>query len=499
MNIILALDQGTTSCRAIAFDHDATIMSSAQREFTQFFPETGHVEHDAEEIWRVQSAVAAEVIANLGTRNAQIAAIGITNQRETTVLWNRATGVPIAPAIVWQDRRTTNMCNALAEAGYTKMICDKTGLIIDAYFSATKLKWLLDHVPNARECAERGELAFGTMDSWLIFKLTQGKVHATDVSNASRTMLFNIRTLAWDDDLLKLMDIPRSVLPKIVSSSGFIGETACPELPPGIPITGVAGDQQAALFGQACHQPGMAKNTYGTGCFMLMNTGETPHLATVSSGLLTTIAWRLQDQPAVYALEGSVFIAGAAVQWLRDGLGIIAASGDVEALAAAVPDTGGVVFVPAFAGLGTPYWDSSARGAIVGLTRSTTKAHIARATLEAIAFQSAEVLNTMQEHAGIALRELRVDGGATVNHLLMQTQADALGVKVIRPRVTETTALGSAYLAGLAIGFWSDQNEIASRWALDAVFEPLINREAAAAKLTQWQLAVERSRGWVTT
>ena len=499
MKAILALDQGTTSSRAVLFDHGGDVLAIAQREFTQHFPQPGWVEHDAREIWLTQLKVAAESIARYSQfahAPAEIAAIGITNQRETTVLWERSSGEPVGPAIVWQDRRTAEFCGLIKTRGQEQAIRAKTGLVVDAYFSGTKLKWLLDHVPNARDRAARGELAFGTIDSWLIWNLTAGKVHATDVSNASRTLLFNIHTLDWDDDLLKLFDIPRSVLPKIVSSSEVIGTTACDGVPNGIPIGGVAGDQQAALFGQACHQPGMAKNTYGTGCFMLMNTGE--HAVTSRHRLITTVAWRLgrkSGHQTHYALEGSVFVGGAAVQWLRDGLGIIGSSAEIEALAASVPDTGGVYVVPAFAGLGAPHWDSSARGVILGLTRGSNRAHIARATLDAIAYQSAELATAMREDAGISLAELRVDGGASVNNLLMQFQADLLGVNVVRPKNTETTALGAAYLAGLAIGFWDTPAEIAAMWAKERTFVPGATRAQAASRMQRWQRAVERSRG----
>ena len=493
MSAILSLDQGTTSSRAIVFDHGGSILSRAQREFNQFFPQPGWVEHDALEIWRTQLAVAADAIAQAQQAGHDIVAIGITNQRETTVLWDRATGMPLAPAIVWQDRRTADFCNELKASGHETLIGNKTGLVIDAYFSGTKLKWLLDHIPGARERAARGELAFGTIDSWLLWCLTTGKVHATDVSNASRTMLFNIHTLDWDDELLALLDIPRSILPNIVSSSGVVGTTSCEGLPAGIPIAGIAGDQQAALFGQACHQPGMAKNTYGTGCFMLMNTGAAP--VPSRHRLLTTVAWRIGNTTH-YALEGSVFMGGATIQWLRDGLGIIEKSSDVEALAASVIDTGGVYLVPAFAGLGAPHWDPTARGSILGLTRGSTRAHIARAAVEAIAFQSAELATAMQQDAGIALTELRVDGGASNNNMLMQFQADLLGTPVVRPRITETTALGAAYLAGLAIGFWQSQDEIATLWAKDRVFLPTWARDSAAAQMQGWLKAVEKSKGF---
>ncbi len=491
-SMILAFDQGTTSSRAMVFDRSAHILATAQQEFTQHFPHAGWVEHDAGEIWATQLQVAQRALAKIP--EATVAAIGITNQRETTVLWDRATHRPIAAAIVWQDRRTASFCDELKAMGHEQMIREKTGLVIDAYFSGTKLKWLLDNVSAARERAARGELAFGTIDSWLIFKLTEGKVHATDVSNASRTMLFNIHALDWDNELLALMDIPRNVLPQIVSSSAVLGHTACEGLPKGIPIAGVAGDQQAALFGQACHQPGMAKNTYGTGCFMLMNTGETPVAS--RNRLLTTVAWRIGNTTA-YALEGSVFMAGAAVQWLRDGLGILEKSSDIELLANSVADSGGVYLVPAFVGLGAPYWDQNARAAILGLTRGSTKAHIARATIEAIAFQSAELGHAMRNDAAMALTELRVDGGAAVNNLLMQFQADLLGIPVVRPTVTETTALGAAFLAGLAVGYWRDQDEIAALWSREHTFTPLLSRALADEKMRGWRRAVERSQAWV--
>ena len=495
MKAILALDQGTTSSRALLFDRNGDILTTSQCEFSQHFPKPGWVEHDAMEIWQSQRRVAAETIGKSALAANDIGAIGITNQRETTVLWDRASGTPVAPAIVWQDRRTADFCEALKREGLENTIREKTGLVIDAYFSGTKLNWLLEHIPGARQRAMRGELAFGTIDSWLIWQLTSGKVHATDVSNASRTMLFNIHTLTWDDELLRAMDIPRSVLPKIVSSSEIIGETDCEGLPRGILIGGVAGDQQAALFGQACHRLGMAKNTYGTGCFMLMNTGGAP--VTSTHKLISTVAWRLAGKPAQYALEGSVFVAGAAVQWLRDGLGIIEQSSDVEALAASVPDAGGVLVVPAFVGLGAPYWDPTARGAILGLTRGSTRAHIARAAIESIAFQSADLAGAMREDAGIPLAELRVDGGASVNDFLMQFQADLLGVNVVRPKITETTALGAAYLAGLAVGFWKTQEEIASLWATQRTFVPKLAKSEADARIASWRQAVERTKNWV--
>lgn len=497
MKAILSLDQGTTSSRALLFDRNGHILALAQQEFTQYFPQPGWVEHDGEEIWRTQLRVTQSALQQSALDSADIGAIGITNQRETTILWDRISGKPVAPAIVWQDRRTAAICDQLKAEGHENRIREKTGLVVDAYFSGTKLRWLLDHVPGAREKASRGELAFGTVDSWLIWKLTGGKLHATDVSNASRTMLFDIHRLEWDDDLLRMLDIPRSVLPQIVSSSDIIGHTACEGLPTGIPIGGVAGDQQAALFGQACHDPGMAKNTYGTGCFMLMNTGE--RAVTSQHRLISTVAWQLGGRhggKTNYALEGSVFIGGAAVQWLRDGLGIIGSSAEIEALATSVPDSGGVFLVPAFAGLGAPHWDATARGTILGLTRGSTRAHIARATLDAIAYQSAELAQAMRDDAGIPLSELRVDGGAAVNNLLMQFQADLIGVKVIRPKITETTALGAAYLAGLAVGFWGSTAEIASLWSVDRTFLPGAAREQAQARMQKWMRAVERAKDW---
>ncbi|HNO43735.1 MAG TPA: glycerol kinase GlpK, partial [Ottowia sp.] len=481
MRYVLALDQGTTSSRAIAFDEQGRVAALAQREFAQHFPQPGWVEHDADEIWVSQLAVARDCIQKLAAaqhgqapKAIEIVAIGITNQRETTLLWERATGRPLAPAIVWQDRRTTARCEQLRSQGQAGPIQRQTGLVLDAYFSATKLEWLLDQVPGARARAEAGELAFGTIDSWLIWQLTGGRVHATDPSNAARTMLMNIHTLDWDDQLLRLFHIPRAVLPRIVPSSGVLGETAPVLFGRPIPIAGVAGDQQAATFGQACFAPGMAKNTYGTGCFMLMNTG---HQAVPSRNrLLTTVGWQGSAAGArhrtAYCLEGSVFMAGATVQWLRDGLQMIQTASEIEALAASVPDTGDVFLVPAFAGLGAPDWDGRARGTLVGLTRGSTRAHIARAALEAIALQSADIFGAMSRDSGIALTELRVDGGASRNDLLMQIQADLLGVPVVRPRVTETTALGAAYLAGLATGVWPDGAAIAAQWAVARRFEP---------------------------
>ena len=493
MRAILAFDQGTTSSRAIAFGHDGRVLGSAQQEFRQIFPRPGWVEHDPLEIWRTQRDVATQALGEAGLAARDVGAIGITNQRETTLLWERSTGHPVANAIVWQDRRTASRCDALRQAGHEEAFTRKTGLLLDAYFSGTKLAWLLDNVAGARQRAARGELAIGTVDSWLAWHLSAGAAHVTDASNASRTLLFNIHTLDWDDELLAILDIPRAVLPRVVPSSARIATSACEGLPPGLVLAGIAGDQQAALFGQACHAPGMAKNTYGTGCFLLMNTGTEPSVS--RNRLLATVAWQREGR-ATYALEGSVFIAGAAIQWLRDGLGVIERSADVEALAASVPDTGGVHFVPALSGLGAPYWDPNARGAIVGITRGTTRAHLARATLEAIAFQSAELIEAMAADCAIALKELRVDGGATASNLLMQMQANLLGVPVVRPRVTETTALGAAYLAGLAVGFWKDEAEIAALWSRERVFDPQLSRDAARAKLDTWKRAVERSRDW---
>ena len=494
MKAILSLDQGTTSSRAILFDRNGETLASAQREFTQHFPQPGWVEHDALEIWQTQCRVAAEVIAKSALADSDIGAIGITNQRETTVLWDRTSGLPLAPAIVWQDRRTAAYCEALKRDGMEECVREKTGLVIDSYFSGTKLNWLLNNIPGTRQRAMRGELAFGTIDTWLIWQLSGGKVHATDVSNASRTMLCNIHTLTWDDELLRAMDIPRAVLPKIVSSSEIIGETACDGLPRGLKISGVAGDQQAALFGQACHRSGMAKNTYGTGCFMLMNTGE--HPVASKHKLISTVAWRLANKPAQYALEGSVFIAGAAVQWLRDGLRAIATSADVEPLMQAVPDSGGVYLVPAFVGLGAPYWDPHARGAILGLTRDSRVEHIARAAVEAMAYQTRDVLEVMQEEAGLQLPHLKVDGGAAANALLLQFQADQLGVPVRRPVVAETTALGAAYLAGLAVGYWQGLDDVRRNWALDREFKPAMGAEARERGYKGWRKAVTRSLAW---
>ena len=489
---VLALDQGTTSSRAILYGNDGAPVASAQKEFRQHFPQPGWVEHDANEIWATQNEVMLRAIAKAGALPREIAAIGITNQRETTVVWDRSTGKPIANAIVWQDRRTAGLCDELKAQGKAALIQQKTGLVLDAYFSGTKLKWLLDTVPGARQRAERGELAFGTIDAWLIWNLTNGKLHATDPSNASRTLLYNIHTNSWDDELLRLLDIPRAVLPEVRPSSGAFGEALIDGV--AVPIAGDAGDQQAALFGQACHSPGMAKNTYGTGCFLLLNTGS--KAVTSTNNLLTTTAWQLANSAPQYALEGSVFIGGAVVQWLRDGLRAIKTAADVEALAAEVPDSGGVYLVPAFAGLGAPHWDPYARGAMFGLTRGSGITHIARAALESIAFQSADVLTAMEKDAGFKLTELRVDGGATANNLLMQIQADLLGVPVVRPKVLETTALGAAYLAGLAVGFWKDASDIQRNWQVDRIFEPTLSRDRAGEMMAGWAKAVERSKRW---
>jgi glycerol kinase len=497
MTYILALDQGTTSSRAVLFNRDGHPVATAQKEFTQYFPQPGWVEHDAMEIWQTQKEVMQGVVKKAGIAASQIQAIGITNQRETSVVWDRRTGVPIAPAIVWQDRRTAAFCDRLKQRGQAAGIQHATGLVLDAYFSATKLAWLLDHVPGARQQAAQGHLAFGTIDTWLIWQLTGGRVHATDASNASRTLLFNLHTQAWDPSLLKLFNVPASVLPKVVSSSGVLAETDASLLGVPLPIAGVAGDQQAATFGQACFAPGMAKNTYGTGCFMLMNTGTLPVQS--RNQLLTTVAWQgpsASKHSTAYALEGSVFMAGATVQWLCDGLQIIDKASDVEALAASVPNTGDVHLVPAFAGLGAPDWDGQARGLLIGMTRGTTRAHIARAALEAIAWQVADVFQAMSKDSGLALTELRVDGGASQNNLLMQMQADALGVPVVRARVTETTALGAAYLAGLATGFWTSAADITAQWAQDRCFEPQRPSAERLAGLARWRQAVARSRSW---
>ena len=490
MTYILALDQGTTSSRTIVFDQAGGVVATAQKEFRQIFPKPGWVEHDANEIWATQLSTAQDVLKRANLTASDIAGIGITNQRETTVVWDRETGVPIHHAIVWQDRRTAARCDQLKARGLTATIKRKTGLVVDAYFSGTKLEWMLKNVPGARAKAKAGRLAFGTIDTWLIWNLTGGRVHVTDPSNASRTMLFNLKG-DWDDELLQLLGVPRSLLPEVKSSSEVYGHTTL--LAGSIPIAGIAGDQQAALFGQACTQPGMVKNTYGTGCFMLMNTGTKPTPS--KHNLLTTVAWRIGDRTE-YALEGSIFIAGAVVQWLRDGLGIIKSSSEVEALASQVTDPEGVYLVPAFAGLGAPHWDQYARGLIAGVTRGTTAAHIARAALEGIAFQVADVLRAMEADASIKLKELRVDGGASANNLLMQFQSNLLGVPVVRPRITETTALGAAYLAGLAVGYWKDQKEIAAQWQVDRKFTPSMKAAERKRLETGWRKALDRARRW---
>jgi len=492
MKYLLALDQGTTSSRALVIDNTGKVVGVAQKEFTQIFPQPGWVEHDANEIWASQIGVAADALGRAGASSSDIAAIGITNQRETTVVWDRKTGEPIHNAIVWQDRRTAGFCDKLRADGYDKLVQEKTGLVIDAYFSGTKVNWLLDNVPGARQRAERGELAFGTIDSWLIWKLTNGAVHVTDESNASRTMFLNIHTRDWDDELLKVLNVPRSVLPQVKSSSEVYGEST--GVLAGIPIAGIAGDQQSALFGQMCTKPGMAKNTYGTGSFMLMNTGT--EAVPSKNKLVTTIAWR-QAGETLYALEGSVFITGAVVQWLRDGLKIIRTAPEIEELALSVPDNGGVYFVPAFVGLGAPHWDAYARGTIIGLTRGTTSAHIARAAIEGIAYQVADVLLAMRADSGIKLAELRVDGGACSNNHLMQFQADILGIPVVRPNNTETTASGSAYLAALAVGYYKTLDEIAAQWGIDRTFEPKMSADQREKLQADWTKALGRAKAWL--
>jgi glycerol kinase len=490
---ILSFDQGTTSSRAIIFDKKGAIISTAQKEFTQIFPQPGWVEHDANEIWSTQLGVATEAVLKAGLTIHDIAAIGITNQRETTVVWDRDTHQPICNAIVWQDRRTADYCDKLKKDGSANMIREKTGLVTDAYFSGTKVKWILDNVEGARDKAQKGELCFGTIDSWLLWKLTNGKVHATDVSNASRTLLYNIHTLEWDKELLKLFGIPANMLPEVRSSSEIYGHTENILTAASIPVSGIAGDQQSALFGQMCTQPGMVKNTYGTGCFMLMNTGSKP--VTSNNNLLTTIAWKV-DGVVQYALEGSVFIGGAVVQWLRDGLKIIQTSGDVEALATKVTDNGGVYVVPAFTGLGAPYWNQHARGIIVGITRGTSDAHIARAAIESIAFQSMDLLKAMEADAGLPIKEVRVDGGATVNNQLMQFQSDILNTQVIRPQVTETTALGAAYLAGLAVGYWKNIDELQQYWQKDKTFSPSMQPDQRNDLQKNWKKAIKAAQAW---
>ncbi|MDE1192408.1 MAG: glycerol kinase GlpK [Arachidicoccus sp.] len=491
---ILTLDQGTTTSRAIIFNHAGEMISISQKPFEQIFPQPGWVEHDANEIWYTQSSVAAEAVAKADLTGADIAAIGITNQRETTVVWDRNTGIPVYHAIVWQDRRTAKYCDELKEKGWIKKIQEKTGLVIDAYFSGTKVKWILDNIKGARERAENGELCFGTIDSWLIWKFTRGNMHITDVTNASRTMMFNIHTLEWDKELLELLTIPESMLPQVRESSEVYGETATTLFATKIPIAGIAGDQQSALFGQMCVEEGMAKNTYGTGCFMLMNTGEKPVIS--KNNLLTTIAWKINGK-ITYALEGSVFVGGAAVQWIRDGLQIIHDASESEELANSVPDNGGVYFVPALTGLGAPHWDQYARGLIIGITRGTTAAHITRATLEGIAFQVHGLLTAMESDSGKKSTQLRVDGGAVANNTLMQFQADIFGSSVVRPKILETTALGAAYLAGLAVGFWKDIDELKKQWSVDIKFEPTMDKEKADMLLKYWNKAVNRSLNWI--
>ncbi len=490
---ILSLDSGTTSNRAILFDHSGQVCQVSQREFQQIFPQPGWVEHDPEEIWSTQKFVARDVLNKQGITAAEIAAIGITNQRETTLVWDRETGKPVYNAIVWQDRRTAGICDKLKKDGASDMVRSKTGLVIDAYFSGTKIKWILVNVPSAKKMAEQGKLAFGTVDTWLIWRLSHGKAHITDVSNASRTLLFNIHDLKWDPELLDILGIPENMLPEVGSSSEIYTHSVKEHLGEEIPIAGIAGDQQAALFGQMCIKEGMVKNTYGTGCFVVMNTGN--KVIESKNNLLSTIAWKVAGETS-YALEGSIFIAGAAIQWLRDKLGIIKNASEVEQLAASVKDSGGVFFVPAFVGLGAPHWDPYATGTIIGINRDTSDAHIARAALEAIALQTMDVINTMVKDSGTDIRELKVDGGAAVNNLLMQIQADVIGQKVIRPRITETTALGAAYLAGLAVGFWKDIDEIKQQWQVDRVFEPLIDPAHRDTLMHGWQLALKRSMGW---
>ena len=490
---MMALDSGTTSNRCILFDRAGRIVSVAQREFTQYFPQPGWVEHDANEIWATLLGVAVEAMQMAGAAAADIAAIGITNQRETTIVWDKVTGEPVHHAIVWQCRRTSEYCDELRARGLTARFREKTGLVLDAYFSATKLHWLLENVPGVRERAAKGELLFGTVETWLIWKLTGGRAHVTDYSNASRTMLFNINTLDWDEEILAELNIPRSMLPKPMPSSGLLGTTDPSLLGGEIPITGAAGDQQAALFGQTCFQPGEAKNTYGTGCFLLMNTGEKPVFS--QNGLVTTIAWGLGEK-VTYALEGSIFVAGAAIQWLRDEMKLIANAAESEAVAQEVTDTNGCYVVPAFTGLGAPYWDQYARGAIVGLTRGCNRAHIVRATLDSLTYQTYDVLNAMRADSGIALASLKVDGGASANNYLMQTQADIIGAPVLRPTCVESTAMGAAYLAGLAVGFWRDQAEIRKIWAVDRTFEPQLDARSRDARLHGWHRAVQRAFDW---
>ena len=487
---ILALDQGTTSSRAIVFDHNGHIKSVAQKEFTQYFPQPGWVEHNPNEIWSSQASVIAEAISAIDINGLDIAGIGITNQRETTIVWDVDTEEPIYNAIVWQDRRTSEFCDELKAQGLTDKIHEKTGLIIDAYFSGTKIKWILDNVPGARKRAEMGKLRFGNVDSWLVWRLTRGEVHVTDVSNASRTMLFNIHDLKWDEDLMKLLDIPMSMMPAVKSSSEVYGHTKTTIFAHEVPISGIAGDQQAALFGQMCIEPGSIKNTYGTGCFVMLNTGNKPVMS--KNNLLTTIAWKIGDQ-VVYASEGSIYVGGSVVQWLRDGLGFITSSSEIEDLASTVPDSGGVYFVPALTGLAAPYWDQYARGTIIGITRGTTRAHIARAALDGIAFQTYDIAQAMAKDMNASLTELKVDGGASRNNLLLQSQADILGIKVVRPRITETTALGAAYLAGLAVGFWKNTDEIKNQWQIERCFEPIADNDTIEASKAGWANAIGRT------
>ena len=487
---ILALDQGTTSSRAIVFDHNGHIKSVAQKEFTQYFPQPGWVEHNPNEIWSSQASVIAEAISAIDINGLDIAGIGITNQRETTIVWDVDTEEPIYNAIVWQDRRTSEFCDELKAQGLTDKFHEKTGLIIDAYFSGTKIKWILDNVPGARKRAEMGKLRFGNVDSWLVWRLTRGEVHVTDVTNASRTMLFNIHDLKWDEELMKLLDIPMSMMPAVKSSSEVYGHTKTTIFAHEVPISGIAGDQQAALFGQMCIEPGSIKNTYGTGCFVMLNTGNKPVMS--KNNLLTTIAWKIGDQ-IVYALEGSIYVGGSVVQWLRDGLGFITSSSEIEDLASTVPDSGGVYFVPALTGLAAPYWDQYARGTIIGITRGTTRAHIARAALDGIAFQTYDIAQAMAKDMNASLTELKVDGGASRNNLLMQSQADILGIKVVRPRITETTALGAAYLAGLAVGFWKNTDEIKNQWRIGRCLEPIADNDTIETAKAGWANAIGRT------
>lgn len=487
---ILALDQGTSSSRAIVFNSKGTPVSVSQKEFTQYFPQPGWVEHNPMEIWSSEAAVIAESISAIDINGKNIAAIGITNQRETTIVWDAETGTPVYNAIVWQDRRTSEYCDSIKAQGLTEMIRNKTGLIVDAYFSATKIRWILENVPGARQKAEEGKLRFGTVDTWLVWMLTRGEVHVTDVSNASRTMLLNINTLQWDDELLSLFGIPKSMMPQVRSSSEVYGHTKTTIFAHPVPIAGIAGDQQAALFGQMCTEPGSVKNTYGTGCFLLMNSGTKPIMS--SNNLLTTVAWKIGDT-VNYALEGSIFVAGSVVQWLRDGLGVIRSSAEVEALATSVPDNAGVFFVPALTGMGAPYWDQYAKGTITGLTRGATAAHIARAALEGIAFQTMDIVEAMKKDAGVDLKELKVDGGASRNNFLMQFQSEVLGVEVIRPKVTETTAIGAAYLAGLAVGFWDSIDTVKQQWQQERTFSPEMPQEKVEALKAGWKDAVGRT------